>query len=180
MGPLRLIDEVGIDVVSHAGESLHQAFGERLAPADSLLRLRAAGRLGRKGGSGFYHYRGDGKPNVDLRAYEAMGRPSPSGSLPPPEETRDRLILSMVNEAARTLSEGVTTSARDLDLAMIMGAGFPAFLGGLLRYADGTGLSTLVERLQGFERSCGARFAPARLLCELAEEGRGFYDAFPD
>lgn len=180
MGPLRLIDEVGLDVVGHAGESLHQAFGERLAPAGSLLRVRAAGRLGRKGGSGFYRYRGDGKPHVDPRAYEAMGWPNPSESLHPPEETRDRLVLSMVNEAARTLSEGITTSARDLDLAMIMGAGFPAFLGGLLRYADGTGLSTLVERLQGFERSCNVRFTPAPLLCELAEEGRGFYDAFPD
>ena len=180
MGPLRLVDEVGIDVAGHAGERLSEAFGERLAPAESLLRIGAAGRLGRKGGSGFYRYRRDGKPAVDAGAYEAMGRPRPSGSGPPPGETRDRLVLSMVNEAARTLSDGVTPSARDLDLAMIMGAGFPAFRGGLLRYADAAGPSTLVDRLQGFERSSGARFAPAPLLCELAGAGRGFYDAFPD
>ena len=180
VGPLRLVDEVGIDIAGHAGRNLHRAFGERLAPAGALAQIGAAGRLGKKGGRGFYRYGRAGQPTVDPGAYEAMGRPRPGGSGPPPGEAGERLVLSMVNEAARALSEGVTSSARDLDLAMIMGAGFPAFRGGLLRYADAAGASTLIERLERFERSSGARFAPASLLSELAGEGRGFYDAFPD
>lgn len=180
MGPLRLIDEVGLDIVHRAGETLHQALGERLSPAPPLLAIHAAGRLGRRGGSGFYRYAGNAKASVDATAYAAMGRAVPSGSAPAPEETRDRLLLAMINEAARALSEGVTSSAHDLDMAMIMGTGFPPFLGGLLRFADEIGPRALIRRLEGYERPYGMRFSPARLLRELAQEDRGFYEAFPD
>ena len=180
MGPLRLIDEVGIEVAARAGESLHAAHGERLAPAGALIRLWEAGRTGRKGGSGFYRYgrRGDAKPDPGI--YDAIERAGGAGPGPPPGEVRDRLLLPMVNEAARVLSEGVAASARDLDLAMITGAGFPAFRGGLLRHADQGGLRPIVRRLEDLERSYGPRFAPATLLRRLAEEGRGFHDAFPE
>ena len=180
MGPLRLIDEVGIEVAARAGENLRAAHGERLAQADALARLGAAGRRGRKGGSGFYRYRRGREAGPDPGAYEAVGTAGRSGPGPPPEVVRDRLLLPMVNEAARALSEGVTPSARDLDLAMITGAGFPAFRGGLLRHADREGLPAVVRRLQELERSSGSRFAPAALLSRLAEEGRGFHDAFPE
>ncbi len=180
MGPLRLIDEVGIEVAARAGENLRAAHGERLAQADALVRLRSAGRVGRKGGSGFYRYRRGGEAVPDPGAYEAIGRTGGPEGGPPPEMVRDRLLLQMVNEAARALSEGVTASARDLDLAMITGAGFPPFRGGLLRHADRMGIPAVVRRLRELERSSGPRFAPATLLRRLAEEGRGLHDAFPE
>ena len=184
MGPLRLVDEVGIDIVRHAGASLHAAFGDRLAPAAALTAIAASGRLGKKGGVGFYtHPKGDGKATVDASAYAAAGIPRPSGvarpGAPGPEEVRDRLVLAMVNEAARTLADGIVSSAADVDLAMIMGTGFPPFRGGLLRYADDLGARALLQRLQAYEAKLGVRFSPAPLLRDLAAGDKTFYAAFP-
>jgi 3-hydroxyacyl-CoA dehydrogenase/enoyl-CoA hydratase/3-hydroxybutyryl-CoA epimerase len=179
MGPLRLVDEVGLDIVHHAGASLHAAFGERLAPASALAAIAASGRLGKKGGVGFYtHPKGDAKAAVDPTAYAASGV-APRPGAPPSEEIRDRLVLAMVNEAARTLADGIASSAADVDLAMIMGTGFPPFRGGLLRYADELGARTLVGRLEGYEAKLGVRFTPAPLLRDLASGGKTFYGAFP-
>jgi 3-hydroxyacyl-CoA dehydrogenase/enoyl-CoA hydratase/3-hydroxybutyryl-CoA epimerase len=85
----------------------------------------------------------------------------------------------MINEAAGVLSDGVAASAADVDLAMIMGTGFPPFRGGLLRLADEIHPRSLVERLERYEKSCGARFTAAPLLRELARDDRGFYEAYP-
>ena len=179
MGPLRLIDEVGIDVARHAGDTLHAAFGERLAPAPSLVAIGGSGRLGKKGGSGFYKYDDGQEPTADPAAYGLLGsNRTGTSATPSVDTTRDRLIVSMINEAARALSDGITSSAADVDLAMIMGTGFPPFRGGLLRFADEVHPRTLVERLTAFEGALGARFSPAPLLRQLAEEDRGFYEAF--
>jgi 3-hydroxyacyl-CoA dehydrogenase len=179
MGPLRLVDEVGIDIVRHAGASLHAAFGDRLAPAAALAAIATSGRLGKKGGVGFYtHPKGDAKAAVDPSAYAASGV-APRPGAPGPEEIRDRLVLAMVNEAARTLADGIVSSAADVDLAMIMGTGFPPFRGGLLLYADEVGARALVDRLVGYEANLGVRFSPAPLLRDLAGAGKTFYGAFP-
>ncbi|MSR22060.1 MAG: fatty oxidation complex subunit alpha [Gemmatimonadetes bacterium] len=180
MGPLRLVDEIGIDVAGHAGRALHEAFGERLAPARPLIALGESGRLGHKGGSGFYKYQRDRSMEVDPEIYPLLGlsRPPP-GSGPSREEIRDRLVLSMINEAARALSEGVAASAADVDLGMIMGTGFPPFRGGLLRLADEEHPRTLLDRLRLYQRTVGPRLAPAPALEELARSERGFYEAFP-
>lgn len=181
MGPLRLIDEIGIDVMRHAGEILHEAFGARLTPAPPLEALGESGRLGRKGGEGLYRFVEGEAKGVDPSAYAAMGLPTPveEGS-PDPEEIRDRLVLAMINEAALALSDEIVATAGDVDLAMIMGTGFPPFHGGLLRLADARHPKALVERLGRLEKSVAPRFSPASLLLELAREDRGFYDAFPD
>jgi 3-hydroxyacyl-CoA dehydrogenase len=179
MGPIRLVDEVGIDIVRHAGASLHAAFGERLAPAPALSAIASSGRLGKKGGVGFYtHPKDERKVVVDASAYAAAGvapRPGAPGS----DEIRDRLVLAMVNEAARTLADGIAGSASDVDLAMIMGTGFPPFRGGLLRYADDLGVRTVLDRIEGYEAKLGVRFSPAPLLRDLASGGQTFYAAFP-
>jgi 3-hydroxyacyl-CoA dehydrogenase/enoyl-CoA hydratase/3-hydroxybutyryl-CoA epimerase len=109
-----------------------------------------------------------------------MNLDSPSqGGGPSREEIRDRLVLTMINEAARILADEVATAAADVDLAMIMGTGFPPFRGGLLRLADERHPRWVAERLATFERDGASRFAPAPLLLQLAREDRGFYDAFP-
>ena len=178
MGPCRLIDEVGMDIARHAGDTLAEAFGKRLAPAASLLALGESGRLGRKGGRGFYRY-ADGKmKGFDPTVYADMGQPS-RRSTPDPAGVRDRMVLAMVNEAARILDDGVVSSAADVDLGMVMGTGFPPFRGGLLRYADDRGLDEVLTTIAGFRDSLGPRFQPAPLLAQLAETGETFHGAFP-
>lgn len=181
MGPLRLVDEVGIDVSRHAGATLHEALGERMAPAPTLVAIAETGRLGRKGGKGFYRYENGKEKGVDESVYGALGAAAARvGSGQPEEpEVRRRLVLPMINEAARILDEGIVPSAADVDLAMIMGTGFPPFRGGLLRFADALHPSAVVDGLSALERRHGARFSPAPLLLRLADEDRTFYEAFP-
>jgi 3-hydroxyacyl-CoA dehydrogenase/enoyl-CoA hydratase/3-hydroxybutyryl-CoA epimerase len=184
MGPLRLIDEVGIDVSGHAGASLHAGLGDRLAPSPVLLALGKTGRLGRKGGLGFYRYEKGKEKGVDPDVYPALGLPAPPSSKgAPPEDTvreiRRRLVVAMLNEAARILDDGIVTAARDVDLAMIMGTGFPPFRGGLMRFADTLHPRGVLDRVRALQDRYGDRFAPAPLLVRLAESDRSFYQAFP-
>jgi 3-hydroxyacyl-CoA dehydrogenase/enoyl-CoA hydratase/3-hydroxybutyryl-CoA epimerase len=185
MGPLRLMDEVGLDIAAHAGATLHEAFGERLAPAPPLQALGATERLGRKGERGFYLYDGGRETGVDEAVYADLADALPrdrgrSHGGPESGEIRERLVLAMVNEGARVLEDGVATSAGDVDLAMIMGTGFPPFRGGLLRFADDTHPRAVVEILNRLARDVGSRFTPAPLLERLARDDVTFYQAFPD
>jgi hypothetical protein len=137
--PMRLLDEVGIDVARHAGEVLHEAFGERMAPSGPLVAVGESDRLGVKGDLGFYQYengQGEGRRSPrSIRSSDCLG-PGLANSPLAEEEIRARLILVMINEASRVLEDGIAKSAGDVDLAMIMGTGFPPFRGGLLRFAD--------------------------------------------
>ncbi len=180
MGPARLIDEIGIDVAGHAGGALHEAFGERMTPAPVLTALGATQRLGRKGGLGFYRYERDREAGVDEAVYAALGDSVPRARSDMDQaEITERLILAMVNEAARALQDGIVVHAGDVDLAMIMGTGFPPFRGGLLRYADSLHPRSVLARVQTLFERCGPRFEPAPLLERLAAEDRLFYQAFP-
>jgi len=181
MGPLRLVDEVGIDVSNHAGRSMYAALGERLTPAPALLALGGTGRLGRKGGLGFYRYERGKEKGVDPEVYDALGSavPAQRGGRVDAEAIRRRLVVQMINEAARVLADGIVASAAELDLAMIMGTGFPPFRGGLLRFADTLHARGVLDRIQQLHRTHGDRFAPAPLLEELARTDRTFYAAFP-
>ena len=177
MGPCRLIDEVGLDIARHAGDALAAAFGERMAPSASLVALGESGRLGRKGGKGFYLYEGAKKKGFDSSVYADMGQSSRRVS-PDPARACDRIVLAMVNEAARILADGIVASAADVDLGMVMGTGFPPFRGGLLRYADDRGLGDVLAVVEGFSGEVGSRFQPSALLVELAQAGETFHGAF--
>ncbi|HUF76063.1 MAG TPA: 3-hydroxyacyl-CoA dehydrogenase NAD-binding domain-containing protein [Longimicrobiales bacterium] len=179
MGPLRLIDEVGIDVSRHAGAALHQALGDRLAPSPALVALGSTERLGKKGGGGFYKYEKGREKGVDETVYEALASVLPPRRDVPEREIRMRLLVAMINEAARVLDEGIARSAADVDLAMIMGTGFPPFRGGLLRFADTLHPRSICEHARELQGSHGDRFEPAALLERLATEDRRFYEAFP-
>lgn len=181
MGPLRLVDEVGIDVSSHAGVSMHGALGDRLAPAPTLVALGKTGRLGRKGGKGFYEYERGKEKGVDPSVYQDLGSSVPleRGGTVPSESIRRRLVIQMINEAARVLEDSIVASAQELDLAMIMGTGFPPFRGGLLRFADTLHARGILDRLRVLQEEVGERFAPAPLIERLAKNDRSFYEAFP-
>ncbi len=174
VGPLSLLDDVGLDVAAKAGEVLQAAFPERLRMGgeDTLV---AAGRLGRKNGKGFYTY-GDGKRGRPApEAYAALRVAPPDRSPLPAEIIESRLILPMINEAAFCLEDRIVSEPAKLDLAMIFGTGFPPFRGGLLRYADSLGADRIFTRLDDLSERLGPRFAPAELLRSLANGRKGFY-----
>ncbi|MEZ5966374.1 MAG: 3-hydroxyacyl-CoA dehydrogenase NAD-binding domain-containing protein [Planctomycetota bacterium] len=179
MGPFALLDEVGFDIAAHAAASLHAAYGARMEPSDGLQSLIAAGRLGKKTGHGFYRHdrNGSQRPQIsELNHFHQKGSTARGFT---GDQLVDRLVLALVNEAARCLEENVVASAADLDLAMVFGTGFAPFRGGPLRYADTLGVAEVVRRLQGLGQANdvlargagGARFAPAPILHRKALEG---------
>jgi 3-hydroxyacyl-CoA dehydrogenase/enoyl-CoA hydratase/3-hydroxybutyryl-CoA epimerase len=170
MGPVALVDEVGIDVAAKVAHILGEAFGDRLPVASGSEQVLASGRLGAKNQRGFYLYR-DQRRTVPDPEIPALIGASRTPSTITTEQLVLRMVLPMVNEAARCLAEGVVASPGKLDLALIMGTGFPPFRGGLCRWADGEGLFRLVGELQRLENSTGRRFAPSRELIEMAQLG---------
>jgi len=180
MGPIRLLDEVGLDIARHAGASLFEAFGERMKPSPVLAALETSKRLGRKGGLGFYRYEADKEVGVDPEIYGELAAAVPAERAEMDEGSiTARLVLCMVNEAARTLEDKVAAAAADVDLGMIMGTGFPPFRGGLLRYADGLHPRTILARLEELQAQHGPRFEPAESIRRLAQDERTFYEAWP-
>jgi 3-hydroxyacyl-CoA dehydrogenase/enoyl-CoA hydratase/3-hydroxybutyryl-CoA epimerase len=177
MGPLSLLDEVGIDVAAKAAGILQQAFPKRMIPSTAVQKLLADRRLGRKNGKGVYVWRDGKRQGPDETVYALLGRQ--------PATTTDaaamveRMVYVMVNEAALILDEKIVASAAELDLAMIMGTGFPPFRGGLVRYADSVGLQRIVQTMTALETRLGPRFTPSAPLRRLAETNTTFYAAWP-
>jgi 3-hydroxyacyl-CoA dehydrogenase/enoyl-CoA hydratase/3-hydroxybutyryl-CoA epimerase len=172
VGPVALLDEVGLDVVRKASVVLHEAFGERLKPVDAIGRLTQEGRLGRKSGRGFYRYDGK-KKKPDPRSMEIIG--AELDSKVPEEDIPRRLLYAMLNEAAWAVDDGVVRSVRDGDVGAIFGIGFPAYLGGPLRYMDSLGAERVVATLAELSGRYGDRFEPAPRLVEMADNGHTFY-----
>ncbi|HSJ24188.1 MAG TPA: 3-hydroxyacyl-CoA dehydrogenase NAD-binding domain-containing protein [Longimicrobiales bacterium] len=162
MGPLRLLDEVGLDVARHAGEVMANAFGERLNAPPPMTALQNLELLGRKGGRGFYLYEDGREKGVNDEIYGLLRDALPAQRREfDDQEILDRALLVMVNEAARILDEDIVATPGDVDLGMITGTGFPPFRGGLLRWADSLGMAVIRQRLQRLQADHGARFAPA-------------------
>jgi 3-hydroxyacyl-CoA dehydrogenase/enoyl-CoA hydratase/3-hydroxybutyryl-CoA epimerase len=172
VGPITLLDEIGLDVGAKASKVLHEAFGERMQPVTELDMMVKDGLLGRKGGRGFYTY-ADGRRKGPDRSVQAWLR-APSGAAPA-ADVEDRLVYAMLNEAARACEEGVVRSPRDGDVAAIFGIGYPPFRGGPLRTLDRIGAARAVETLRRLEAAHGSRFAPAPVLVRQAEAGGRFY-----
>ncbi len=177
VGPITLLDEVGLDVAEKSSGVLHEAFGDRLAPTDGIKRLVESGRLGRKSGRGFYRYDGGRRRGPDQAVYAMMATKA-AGEVPP-EDVEARMVYALLNEAARALDEGVVRSARDGDVGAVFGIGYPAFRGGPLRYLDALGPAHVVERLEALERRCGPRFGPAPALRRMAESSARFHADTP-
>lgn len=173
VGPLMLLDEVGIDVAAHVAKIMHGAFGDRLQAPDTMQRLIADGRYGRKNNKGFYTYDGKQK-RVDVSVYDLLPHGRQRKHFPV-DEIQQRLSLAMINEAALCLQEGILRSPRDGDIGAIMGLGFPPFRGGPFRYIDSLGAKATVERLESLTARLGGRLAPAEILVEMAKAGRTFY-----
>ncbi len=168
MGPFEVVDEVGLDVALKVAGVLSTAFPTRMQPVPMMEKMVAAGRLGRKNGRGFYRHAGRKRSvDPDVRALLSLGPEDRTGDV---AMMTERMVLAMVNEGARCVEEGIVTSPDHVDLAMIFGAGFPPFRGGVLRHADTLGLPHVVERLRALAAKA-PRFEPCALLVAKAERG---------
>ena len=192
VGPITLIDEVGLDVAAKAGKIMADAFPDRMQPAKSLTAVVAAGRYGRKSKKGFYTYDNEGKKGeVDPSVYPLFLAP---GTIPvaktiapvtapetplipemPAIQVQQRTVLAMLNEAARCLSDGIIKSARDGDVGAVFGIGFPPFRGGPFRYMDSLGIQIVVQRLEDLNARFPGRFDPSELLLEMVRRKQVFY-----
>jgi 3-hydroxyacyl-CoA dehydrogenase / enoyl-CoA hydratase / 3-hydroxybutyryl-CoA epimerase len=165
MGPLRLLDEVGLDVAQHVGEVMVAGYGSRMKGLPYAKTMVEAGRKGKKSGKGFYDYSNKKKSLPDPAVAPLLGLAPTRSSTPPEQEIEDRLILHLVNEAKKCLHEGVAGADRDtaekqIDLGSVMGIGFPPFRGGVLWHARMAGEQRLRDRLAEFESKFGERYRP--------------------
>ena len=177
MGPLRLLDEVGIDVADHVASFFGKAFGDRMPAPESLGAMVTEGLLGCKSGKGFYVYekgsRKDPRPNPDFIRFIRNN----SCAHLTRKELQDRMTMVMLNEAARCMEENVVSSPKDIDFAMIMGTGFAPFRGGPLRYSDTLGISNVVDALDRLAAQESDRFTPCAVLRSMVIQDECWYPA---
>lgn len=176
MGPFRLMDEVGLDVCYKVVKIFRKSLGERIEIPKILEPLHDSKRLGKKGGRGFYLYDEKGKDlSADKSIYSELGLSAPTDPLTE-RECLDRGVFTMINEASLALIEDhIVSHPEDVDLAMIMGTGFPPFRGGLLKYADSLGTQHIAQELEVYASKCGPRLKPSQPLANLAKNNRKFY-----
>ena len=192
MGPLRLIDEIGVDIAVDIGATLEKAYGGRAHVPTVLLWLRDRQMLGRKTDAGFYKYERKAQTSNDsLTQWRGALHRKPGGAerpnIPPkmhgdPRSRANegylahRLVFLMVNEAARCIEEKVVGSPEDADYGMILGTGFAPFRGGPLRFAEYFGLKKIVEEMERLAQS-EEKFLPCDVLKKHAQDGTKFYES---
>jgi 3-hydroxyacyl-CoA dehydrogenase/enoyl-CoA hydratase/3-hydroxybutyryl-CoA epimerase len=173
MGPFTLSDQVGNDVTYKVFKSFEKAYGPRFEVPHTFEEMSNRGLYGKKNGKGFYVYDGKKKSrNPDLEVINKLLKRKDRAFTT--EEIVERPTLAMIAEAVRCLEEGIVESANDVDMAMILGTGFPPFRGGPLCYANNWGLDNVVERMRHYEKTYGERFTPPKMLLDMVAEGRTF------
>jgi 3-hydroxyacyl-CoA dehydrogenase/enoyl-CoA hydratase/3-hydroxybutyryl-CoA epimerase len=188
IGPMQLLDEVGIDVGAKIGPILQADLGDRFAAPAAFEKLINDGRLGKKVNKGIYLYsqkyngglkqvrqllKRKSSKQVDESLYTLLGiQPSSHLSC---EEIAKRCVYMMLNETARCIDENIVRSERDADIGAIFGIGFPPFLGGPLRYIDSIGAKSLVAQLTQWAEEYGGRYKPCEALVSMAENDKQYY-----
>ncbi|MGZ3722578.1 MAG: 3-hydroxyacyl-CoA dehydrogenase NAD-binding domain-containing protein [Bdellovibrionales bacterium] len=180
MGPFRLMDEVGLDVCVKVVKIFHKSLGDRIEVPKVIDALLESKRLGKKNKRGFYLYDDKGKQlSVDQSVYAELKLSAPTNPLTE-KECIERGVFTMINEAALALIEDhIVNTADAVDLAMIMGTGFPPFRGGPFRYVDSEGAANVLRRMEALQAKHGLRFTPAPLLVECVRAGRRFHHLEP-
>ena len=175
VGPMQLLDEVGIDIAAKISPILRAELGDRFSAPNAFDKLIADDRLGKKSQKGFYLYGKAAKKKraVDESIYQLL-QLTPQAKLAETEIV-DRCVYLMLNEAARCLDEGIIRSARDGDIGAIFGIGFPPFTGGPFSYIDSLGADKLVAQLNLWVGEHGDRFKPCDALVTMAVEGKRYY-----
>ncbi|MDO7085688.1 fatty acid oxidation complex subunit alpha FadJ [Pseudocolwellia sp. AS88] len=174
VGPMQLLDEVGIDIGSKIGPILQSELGDRFTTPPAFNLLIEDGRLGKKANKGFYQYGKNIKgKKADESIYDLLGIVKKSSLSD--ETINQRAVFLMLNEAARCLDEGIIRSARDGDIGAIFGIGFPPFLGGPFQYIDKLGADYLVTKLKSWAELYGDRYTPCEALIKMAENKITYY-----
>jgi 3-hydroxyacyl-CoA dehydrogenase/enoyl-CoA hydratase/3-hydroxybutyryl-CoA epimerase len=173
VGPITLIDEVGLDIGMHVLKTMEAAWPDRFKTPDQFKPIAESGRLGRKNGKGFYRYENGKRGSVDEEIYSLI-KVTPSRSLNR-DELIDRCVLGYINESILCLEDKVLPSPYEGDIGSVFGVGFPPFLGGPFKYMDAQGLRNIVERMRRLESKYGSRFKPAKSLVEMAERGDRYF-----
>jgi 3-hydroxyacyl-CoA dehydrogenase/enoyl-CoA hydratase/carnithine racemase len=178
MGPAELDDLTGIDIGYHVKKTFEQRLGDRYKIHPLTELIYQTGCYGRKTGSGYMDYTGE-RPVPNKKVVDVVQRYLCDNAMSPrqvtDQEIIDTLLALAINEAALMIEEGICDRPNDMDLAMIHGAGFPAYRGGIFRYADTWGLSNVYDKLVELENRYGPRFKPAELIAEMARSGKTFY-----
>jgi 3-hydroxyacyl-CoA dehydrogenase/enoyl-CoA hydratase/3-hydroxybutyryl-CoA epimerase len=174
MGPLELLDQVGLDVAAHIAQSMAPGIGSRLVPSLTFGRMEQSGWLGVKAGRGFYFYRGSRRKRPNTQAAALLREAGEAGREPmTPDElmaaARERLVSLTINEAAACLGEGLADSADLIDLAMVLGTSWAPHRGGPLTYGRQIGYIHVIESLSALQKSHGPRFEPCAALRRLSE-----------
>lgn len=180
MGPFTLVDELGLSLCFSVANKLHAAFGERFTPPIAMKTTAAAGLRGKSSGAGCYHWDASGRKleiNPDFARITNMTVSTEKATAEQIAEIQHRLIFVIVDEAARCLEEKVVRKPRELDLALVIGSGFPPFRGGVLRYADSFGIPQLIEELNKTYTTCEPKRQISSLLTSMSESGRRFYSS---
>ena len=175
IGPITLIDEVGIDVGFHVLETMEKAFSSRISAPNSLKAVLDSGRLGKKNGQGFYLYDDGHRTIIDDQMITLLRNHESKLTEIPPDEIVDRCMLILINESVRCLDEGILYSPYAGDIGGVFGLGFPAFWGGPFKYIDHIGSNIIVDRLNSLADKYGERFLPAHSLVENAKKGTKFF-----
>ncbi len=184
VGPLSLSDEVALDLVLKIMKATESDLGANAVDQQQkklmVAMVEKQGRFGRKNGKGFYDYPEKGKGQKSLWSGIAGLQPK---HLDPDtldvEELKQRFLVAQAVEAARTVEDHVITDPREADVGSILGFGFAPFTGGTLSYIDFMGTKNFVALCHKLEAKYGSRFAPPKLLIEMAEKGETFYGRFP-
>ncbi len=175
VGPITLVDEVGMDVGVHVGEVMEKSIKDRNIKTSSVLaKLFEQGFLGRKNNKGFYKYKGKGGKKDANPDVNKILKTKPVKNIDI-EEVQHRVSLAMVNEAVLCLEEGIIATPEDGDVGAILGLGFPPFRGGPFRYVDKTGISFIISKMEELTKKHGPRFTPAKLLLDMAGKKEKFY-----
>jgi 3-hydroxyacyl-CoA dehydrogenase/enoyl-CoA hydratase/carnithine racemase len=181
MGPLTLHDLTGIDIGYHVACNFENAFGKRWKVSELHKRIYETGCYGRKTGSGYYDYSGE-KPSPNPKVLEVIDRYLQEKGIKriPVSEVDlqqfiERMMARAINEAAYMMEEGICDRPWDIDLAMVYGCGFPAYKGGIMRYADAWGLENVLAALEAYTKVHGERFRPCGMIEQMARKGETFY-----
>ena len=175
MGPIALHDLVGLDVALYAGQVVAAAYSDRAQMCPLIQDLVDAGRLGKKSGVGFQSYTGrKGRAAPDPTFDEFLNKHKTAERKFSSDEITDRLFLPMLLEATRTLEDGIVSNPAHIDMAVLLGIGFPAFRGGILHWADTEG-STILSKLESLQ-DLGPRFETTDMLNNMAASGMKFFN----
>ncbi|ODT97508.1 MAG: hypothetical protein ABS79_07495 [Planctomycetes bacterium SCN 63-9] len=173
MGPIALMDLIGLDTVSSIFKVMAEGYPDRAEPCPLLTELVQTGRLGRKTGAGFRTFEGR-TPAPTSQAVTESGPKSRASENEIETEIIDRLFLTMLLEATRTLDEGIVRDPGDVDLGVMLGLAFPKQRGGLFRWADSLGGREILDRLERLQH-LGDRFQPTERLQRMAQTDGTFY-----